>query len=357
LLLAFARAAWYFKRRALRDLALPHPELLSSKEKRRLQHYFYGTTYLSIIFCSLRGRIRTRGEKHLFTNLAALAYFFDDLVDAFRNRDDSGILWEDNPEEYGRTADERGLALHFLHNIYAALPPADLEEFKKYMHCVFNIEAAGRQQQIQAATAAHVENCTEPETRKRDLSIRIDPDFPGSGAWAGPETGKAQSQADLGEIERITAEKGGYSVLLFRRVLRQNIPVEEQSALLEFGFLIQLCDDIFDIWFDHREGTVTLAVVWGRTGRVDLMADCFETQVERTIAAFRRMTYSRVQIETALRVAHYIVSITRVCLQHYVDLQTQYKNLPLDDRALMVVDMERWKNRLRAAVALLAPLH
>ena len=58
--LAFTRAAWYFKTRALNALALPHAEALKSKEKRRLQHYFYGTTYLSVVFCMVRNRIRTR---------------------------------------------------------------------------------------------------------------------------------------------------------------------------------------------------------------------------------------------------------------------------------------------------------
>jgi hypothetical protein len=354
LLLAFSRAAWYFKRRALRDLALPHPESLSSKERRRLQHYFYGTTYLSIIFCSLRGRTRTHSEKRLFTNLAALAYFFDDLVDAFRGSDDSGILWQDNPEEYGRTADERGLALHFLHNIYASLPPAHLDEFKLYMHNVFNIETAGRQQSNERANSVRAEIYTGRAPKPKDLALRRDPDFPGNGEW-GRAVGKTPLPENPKEIERITAEKGGYSVLMFRRVLRQNLPAEERDALREFGFLIQLCDDIFDVWFDHTEGTTTLATAWGRAGRVDLMIDCFESQVGRTTAAFRRMAYPRAQIETSLRVVHYIISITRVCLQHYVDLQMRHKILPLDNRAAMVVDMERWKNRVRAAGALLLP--
>ena len=50
---------------------------------------------------------------------------------------------------------------------------------------------------------------------------------------------------------------------------------------------------------------------------------------------------------------HFLVSITRVCLRHYADLQKKRGTLPLDDRAAMVVDMEKWDNRLRAMRELL----
>ncbi len=310
LTLAFARAAWYFNRRALRDLELPHPESLNSKEKRRLKHYFYGTTYLSIVFCSLRGRTRSSKEKHLFTNLAALAYFFDDLVDVFREQDNTGILWENNPEKYGITADERGLALHFLNNIYRELPDSHIQEFQVFMHRVFNVETAGRQQ--------------------KDIS-------------------KTLKDAELKDI---TAEKGGYSVLLFRRVLRHPLEPAEKTALYQFGFLIQFCDDIFDLWFDRKEGIATLATAAVQHGDLYHLSQSFEQQVITTKQAFRHTHYPGRQVETALRVIHFIVSITRVCLKEYIDLQKKHGTLPLDQRHLMVVDMERWRNRLRAALLL-----
>lgn len=318
LLLGFGRSVLYFKTRALRDLALPHSAVLNSGERRRLQHYFYGTTYLGIVFCILRTYPRSQREKHLFTNLAALAYFFDDLVDTFRENDDSGRIWQDNPEEYGQTADARGLALHFLHNIYRELPPENLEQFKLFMHRVFNVETAGRQQ---------------PATEKGALASS--------------------------DLEKITAEKGGFSVLLFRRVLSHPLSPEEQEAVFQFGYLVQLCDDIFDLWHDRQAGTRTLATFWGERNDIAGLSRIFEGQVAAVKDALDKIGRPKVTLPLlagpgpAKAAIHFLVAITRVCLRHYADLQKKRGTLPLDNRAAMVVDMEKWSNRLRAMGTLL----
>ncbi|MCB9353446.1 MAG: hypothetical protein H6575_02645 [Lewinellaceae bacterium] len=308
LALGFARAARYFRTRALHDLALPHPEALHSGEKRRLKHYFYGTTYLGIVFCLLHGRTRSRQERHLFTNLAALAYYFDDLVDLFRGQDGSDILWRNNPEAYGALADQRGLALHLLHNIYSALPPGDLHEFKDFMHRVFNVETAGRQVKGNISDA---------------------------------------------ELQHITAEKGGFSVLLFRRVLASPLPQQEREALYDFGALVQLCDDIFDLWHDRQAGTETLATRYAAQSATDALIRSFERQVQALETSFDGLRQQKLAGGHALGSVHFLIAITRVCLQHYAELQKKHGTLPLDDRTRMVVDMERWPNRLRAAKALL----
>jgi len=310
LALAFARAAWHFRTRALHDLSLPHPAALSSQEKRRLKHYYYGTTYLGAVFCMLRGYPRSRREKYLFTHLAALACFFDDLVDAYRENDDSDRIWQDNPEEYGQTADSRGLALHFLHHIYRELPPGDLKQFKMFMYRVFNVETAGRQ-------------------------------HPAS-------SGGTLRSSDL---EKITAEKGGFSVLLFRRVLPHPLSPAEQEALFQFGYLVQLCDDIFDLWHDRQAGIVTLATYRAERNDLASLIQVFENQVVAVRGALCALTLPGVR--PACAAVHFLVAITRVCLRRYADLQEKRGTLPLDDRSAMVADMEKWNNRRRAVRELL----
>ena len=286
--------------------------MLSSGEKRRFQHYFYGTTFLATVMGSLRNRPRSRQEKLLFANLSALAFCFDDLVELIRDNGDPAMHWQDNPEAYGQATDKRGLGLHLLHNIYRNLPENELLQFKAYMHRIFNVETASNQRQ---------------------------PGAPG-----------------LEDLKKLTAEKGGYSVLLFRSLLHHTLSKAEENALYQFGYLIQICDDIFDLWHDRQAGIDTTATFFAGQGEVDLMVKNFEQQVAFTYQAFRQTQYPVVQVETAVHIIHYLISITRVCLHHYIDIKYSHGKMPLENRTLIVVDMEKWSNRYLAAQNLLRPL-
>jgi hypothetical protein len=302
LVLIFARARWYFHRHGIAQLGLPHPETLTNAERRRLQHYFYGGTFLSAIFCALRGRTRTEAEKHRIVNLAALGHFFDDLTDAAGTRDEVLQSWHNNPLGYGLAADdERGLALHFFNNVIQALPPAQKEGFESGMMYVFNLETSGLQQ--------------------------------------------SNKSLGLEELNAITRRKGGDSVLLFRWIHEPEPDAAEQAALFEFGALIQLCDDIFDVWFDQQDGTMTVPLIYLNKDDLTGLITHFEAQVKRTQTAFKQTPgYHGV----ALCVGHFLVAITRVCLNHYRRLR-QAGPMPLHERKVMIVDMERWPNRFKAA--------
>ena len=312
LLHAFSRASWHMRGQAARSIALPAGLVMTAKENRRFKHYFYGTTFLATVMCSLRNLSQSRLEKHLFTNLSALAFCFDDLVEAFRDEGDPGILWQDNPEAYGQATDKRGLGLHLLHNIYQTLPEEGLLKFKAYMHRVFNVETATNQRQPEAV--------------------------------------------GLEDLKKLTAEKGGCSVLLFRSLLYHPLSEAEENALYQFGYLIQCCDDIFDLWHDRQADINTPATYCAEQGEVELMSKNFEQQVAITYQAFRQTHYPVVQVETAVHIIHYLISITRVCLHHYIDIKLKHGKMPLENRTAIVVDMEKWSNRYLAARNLLRPL-
>jgi len=307
LALAFIRASLYFRFEAVRDLGLPPEMALDSKAMRRLQHYFYGTTFLSIVFGLMHGRRRSAAEKYLFSNLAALSYYFDDLADAYRHENKAEHTWLNNPETYASHADARGVSLHLLQNLYRHLPAAHLQEFKGYLHRVFNVETAGRQQ--------------------------IDHTLDLEALWA------------------ITREKGGASVLLFRRILHVPMSKTECDALFAFGGLIQLCDDVSDIWFDHRNGTRTVPLLFALQHNLAGLRQFFDAEVRRVQALFDAVDKKSANFwggpASAWAAVGILVAIARVCLDAYDQLQEKNGTLPLHDRKAMVVDMERWPNRLR----------
>ncbi|MDX2133345.1 MAG: hypothetical protein SFV52_01080 [Saprospiraceae bacterium] len=340
LTLAFLRAAIYFRWQAVHDLRLPPSIVLDSKAMRRLQHYFYGTTFLSIVFGLLHRRRRTSREKYLFSNLAALSYYFDDLADAYRREDNGDHPWLDNPEDYGRRADPNGLALHLLDNLYRNLPPQNLDAFKRYLHRVFNVETANRPPA----------DSRQPTTDNR----RPTADNPQPTAdYRLPTTDSRQPIAD--GLWRVTREKGGASVLLFRRILDAPLYPGEEDALYAFGGLVQLCDDVTDLWFDHRDGTQTVPLHYAVRHDVAGMRAAFEGEVARVQNLFVQIKQAP-GVHSAWSAACILVGIARVCIDHYAKIQQKSGTLPLHDRALMVVDMERWGNRLRLVRRLLTDL-
>lgn len=298
---AFLGAERYWRlHHALRDLALPPSAVLTAIEIRRFRHYHLGTTYLAALFCTRLGRRRTARERALFSNLAALACFFDDLADTYQGQPNaSDWMPPQTPEAYGYAADARGLSLHFLKNVREKLPPERWPEFRDWMQRVFQIEVAGQQ--------------------------RSTPNF-----------------LKINDLGQITAEKGGCSVLLFRCLMSEPLSEREQVFWREFGSLIQLCDDIFDLWHDRQAGVATLATHFAEQNDILGLTDFFEKQA---LIVTSRAGCLRGEI-------HFLLAITRVCLRHYAGLLRKYGSLPLNDRHLMVADMERWHNRWRAAVEL-----
>ncbi len=301
LVVLFVRASRYFKKNGLSDLA---PEQQVRYSAKRHRHYFLGAVFLGAVFAQIRGRAFNRADMCRFSNLAALACFFDDLTDGVRGSSalSNGSLT--TIEAFARVADPSGLAVHFLEKTCAMLPPENAESFHDALRRVFQLEVANRQQQLPPPS--------------------------------------------LDEIARLTAEKGGYSVMLFRCLLAEPITVPEREAVLAFGCLVQLSDDIFDLWHDRQNETATEATFFAAQNDVEQLAAFFEQHVAAVSRAIRQTSIPSIQQETALRTVHFLVSITRVCLRHYHVLRKKHGTLPLHDRRAMVVDMARWHMRLQA---------
>lgn len=303
LLTGFARAYVFFYAQMQRKFGIARHAELSNREKRRLQHYFYGVSYLSIIFSTLRGQFRSRTEKHRFVHMSALAAFFDDLSDQIQSFD----FLPDNPESYAAAADERGIAQQWLQTVQSSLATTAVPDFRRHLQSVFTLETRARQRDNQPPS--------------------------------------------VDELISITAEKGGQSVLLFRSLLNQAAGEGEIAALRQFGALIQLCDDIFDLWHDRRDGISTLPTLFAASGQLPALEAYFESEAALTRQLFLSLRGLKSRIAWAE--VNYIVNITRVCLQHYRELAKKRGTLPLDERQAMVVDMENPSQRLRVASMLL----
>lgn len=270
-----------------------HLQIVPAWQKGRFYHYFFGTSYLAAVFTALLQRDRSRRERFLFVRMAALAAFFDDL--------DEAPSAGDNLEKFSLGVEGHARAL--LATIRARLTLEQTPVFEWELNRVFEAEARA---------------------------------FP----------------TDPAGILTRTGEKGGHSVLLFRALLAPSPGAEEQAILFEFGRLVQLCDDIFDVWFDlhQSDGEPTVAVYFLGKNDVTGLIQVFENQVAKTQNLFLQSGFRGKK--TAWAAVFFLVAVTRVALRHYQKLRLRHGALPLHDRAAMVVDMGRWANRLRVVQAL-----
>ncbi len=257
--------------------------------RRRFRHYYWGTTYLAAVFSALSGRRRSVREHHLFVHMAALAAYFDEISEQ-GTAAPSDTEWQ----QKGAALDERGLAWPLLQAVRCALTAEQSSWFETELDEVYRAETA-----------------------------------------------RAASDKPEG------LAKGAHSVLLFRSLLSPPPPAAERAAWYAFGQLIQLCDDVFDLWFDAQSpGTAsTLPLQFLSRNDMPGLVDIFEKQVRHTRQCVLALPGRGA--EKAWATIFFLVATTRVALEHYHNIWQKEGALPLNDRKKMVVDMARWANRFR----------
>lgn len=305
----FARAWVYWKTKARHDLNLPSDQLFSNLTVSRWRHYFYGTTFLSAVFCRSRGRNLNLVERRRFSRLAALACAFDDSAERFGHQ----VAVPACPEAMGLQFDDDGLALHLLQLVYAEIPPESWPAFRADLNQVYQLEVSDSKQ----------------------LDLR-------------------SSETALAGV---TKQKGGFSVRLFRRLLDNAPNAADEALAFALGGFVQFCDDIFDSWFDRKNQTPTLAVFFLEKNAPEQLRAIFEDQLTALYRTIRQMPGTRYRRETTVCTVHFLASITRVCLRHYQLLKKKHGTLPLDNRKAMVVDMARWLNQWLTIKALVTPVN
>ncbi|MCB0524999.1 MAG: class 1 isoprenoid biosynthesis enzyme [Lewinellaceae bacterium] len=302
LAIGFVEAGWQL-RNGFNELKPGRNGIFSSTEFRRFRHYVFGVSYLNHIFEALLSRKRTQHEILAGMYLAALASFFDDLLEIHRGRLLQMDQLPDNPDSFGNSMDRGQVAQIILQKVYQFLPETNKALFDEYLQQLYKVE-------LQVYTSANEE--------------------------------------DLQAISTITAQKGSAAVLLFRSILIPEPEHAELKFLEAFGFLIQLSDDIFDVWFDHHSGTETLATSYLKNHQLSILTTLFSKQVQAVDGALIRCKYSKHTNNLVKEYVNLLASVTRVCLHRYKQIETSSGEFPMADRSTMVVDMGLIRNQLLA---------
>ncbi len=294
----------------LMNLFLLFPEILSFKKERQAQHRYledtivpgfreleieqneqfdpylshkifkYYALYVPVVigngFARLHGRALSEKERRLLTLLGIVTPFFDDFFDIERLSEDKiHALFSDPFTTSADTLMQKAFT-HYGREIVSSVP--DKGFFRKISEEVF-------QSQIQSGLQeSHI------------ISVE--------------------------ENKILTRNKGGYSLLFYYSGMDVERNEAIQDVIYKTGALLQLCNDIFDIYKDIQKGIYTLPRSY--TDIADLK-QYFLDSYNELLSRANALPLPRHNVEAFLRRPQFLFAMTLVSLNNLSRLQAKAK--------------------------------
>ena len=276
---------------------------LSDRDIKKIRKY-YSLAVPAILgegFCLLRGKPMSRSERFTLTYLGALSGLYDDFFDQ-----------HDTPE-----AHIRELTIHPSERI--ARNERELLFIRFYKMA---LEHSSQPQLIKEGFQ---------EIRKAQL------------------LSKRQKERDIGakDIRYITLFKGGVSFLFYRSGLDGKIAETEEEVIYSLGGLMQLENDIFDIYKDHQDNISTLATI---THSINDLRTKYKQLHWETLDLLSKTSFSRSQKLSFLRYINLIIhrgSVCLDCLEENESLTGGVFTIEKYERKQLICDMEKAGNLFR----------
>ena len=252
-------------------------------------------------FCLLRNKRLTERERKALTYLGGLTGLFDDFFDKKEISDSHIQKLIANHNEKEAKDDHERLFVNFYNTALENIENRKL--FSNYVNKVFEMQILSRKQKF------------------KNISKQ--------------------------EIENITFDKGGFSLLFYRSAL-ENIPAqEEEKALYQLGNLLQIENDLFDVYKDYRQQINTLV-----TAEADIrnVRQQYFSLMDKTTYGFRQLPFPARNIDSFLRFMSLIVMRGIVCLNQLEFKQKSTNNifsLSQYKRKDLICDMEKARNMLK----------
>jgi hypothetical protein len=122
----------------------------------------------------------------------------------------------------------------------------------------------------------------------------------------------------------------------------------EQDAIYQVGGLMQLANDLFDVYEDSRHGINTLIT---KSRNIEKLRSIYQRQHKAAIAALRKLAYPETNKMAYIRKLALGLSRCPVCLDQLEKLEaTDEKgfNPQRHKRRELICDMEKWGNLFRS---------
>ncbi|MCB0668341.1 MAG: class 1 isoprenoid biosynthesis enzyme [Saprospiraceae bacterium] len=161
------------------------------------------------------------------------------------------------------------------------------------------------------------------------------------------QTLKAQEQSLLQHhnhlpfesLKKITWDKGGYALLLYRSALGPTMSKAEYEAVFQLGGLMQLHNDIFDLYRDTQEGIVTLPMV---ASSMRQLSTFFQQEIDKTYRLFITLPYRQYQKRKFFLLLYLAVQTGFHALKQYEAVEKKYGHFDPSQltRSELVCDMD-----------------
>lgn len=264
---------------------------------------YYGLAVPAILgesFCVLRGESMTAKERLASTCQGAMTGLGDDFFDRQRLSEQGVKDFIEKPEQFtGNTASEK-LFLDFYRTALANAPKST--QMQEQLYKVFYAQLLSKQQ-----------------------------DAPGLSAEV---------------IKDITILKGAESLLYYRTAFEHTLKTGEQKMLYSLGGLMQLSNDIFDVYKDRQGGVSTLVTT---STSIKELRFHYTALLKISTATAYRSGYAKKSIRKFLGILHMgIFSRCYVCLDQLEKLEKRSGGI-FDPRSYsskdLVCDMDTIGNK------------
>jgi hypothetical protein len=267
-----------------------------------LNYYAFGVpAILGTAFATLRGNALNEEERKALTYLGALTGLFDDFFDT-KNLSEPEILdMINDPHKVKASNSAERIFLQFYNKALAST--SNTEKLREAFYCVY---------------LAQVES-------KKQLS--------------------GLNELDLQEI---TLKKGGVSLIFYRTALANALDERERELLYTLGGLMQLGNDIFDVYKDAQAGIRTMVNTTESIGKV---RQYFCALFNETFQLAQKTNYKQSNINAFIRIISLGLSRCFVCLDQFKKLENSSgeRFLPsLYSRADLICDMEKPRNIIKS---------
>jgi hypothetical protein len=260
----FMQKTLYFD---IKKSKLENDNSLSDSDFRKITDY-YGFAVPAILgegFCLLRGQRMSERERTALTYLGALTGLFDDFFD------------------------EKKLSGQYLQNMMERPESAETQDANERLFVRFVKNA--------------LKNASDPKALKK-AALKV---YEAQILSKKQEDNKISQQ----EIEEITLQKGGFSILFYRSIFQQAADEAEKLMLYHLGGIGQMENDIFDIYNDHVKGIKTLATT---TTHIHELRKAYHARMEEVFSLVHQTDFPTRNKKKFLRFVAMIVARGFVCL-------------------------------------------